>query len=261
MLAVVWDERKHAPLLQKHPYLMSTKWDGVKACWDGRQLKTRGGHQVHAPADFLGQLPRTPLEGELVLDRGRFDEVSGVVRRKVPDPRDWRPMQFLVFDDPSSQTVFSETLQRLKHTIPASGKVRVVPQRPVGSLEQVRKALREELTKGGEGVMLRRADVPYKKGRAASLIKVKGSQDAEAVVIGYQEGRHRLEGTLGALRCRWVKGRAGTKFTVGSGLTDAMRHDYKNRFPVGTVVTVDYMSLGPNGKPRHPRLKGIRTDL
>jgi DNA ligase-1 len=264
MLAVTWNQGKHAALLQKHPYLMSTKWDGVRATWDGKQMKTRGGDQIYAPREFLEKLPATALEGELLIDRTKFNEVSGIVRRKNPDPADWRPIRFMVFDDPSSRAPFAETLLSLQERLPAcagAAKVCVIPQRPVKSAEQVQKAVREEIERGGEGVMLRRADVPYKKGRSATLIKVKGADDAEAIVVGYQEGRNRLQGTLGALRCRWQKGFRGTEFTVGSGLTDAMRRDYKKRFPLGTVVTVDYMSLGREGKPRHPRLKGIRTDL
>lgn len=263
MLAVTWDKGKHPPLLQKHPYMMSTKWDGVRATWDGSRLKTRGGHEIHAPREFLDKLPAGALEGELFIDRSRFDEVSGIVRRKHPDPADWRPVRFMVFDDPASRAPFAKTLVSLKDRLPACGsaKICVVPQRVVKTAEQVHTAMRDEIARGGEGVMLRRADVPYRKGRSATLIKVKGMQDAEAIVVGYEEGRNRLRGKLGALRCKWAKGFKGTEFSVGSGLTDAMRHDYKRRFPLGTVVTVDYMSLGKEGRPRHPRLKGIRTDL
>lgn len=263
MLAVTWNERKHSALLAKHPYLLSTKWDGVRATWDGNRLKTRGGHEIHAPREFLDLLPAGSLEGELLINRSKFNEVSGIVRRKNPDPADWRPVRFLVFDDPASRAPFADTLSSLKRRLPACGssKVCVIPQRAVRSAEQVHKAMREEITRGGEGVMLRRADVPYKKGRSAALIKVKGTEDAEAIVVGYEEGRNRLKGMLGALRCKWVKGHKGTEFSVGSGLTDAMRRDYKKLFPLGTMVTIDYMSLGPEGKPRHPRLKGIRMDL
>lgn len=264
MLAVTWDERKHAPLLAKHPYTMSTKWDGVRATWDGSRLKTRGGHPIHAPDEFLNRMPKGALEGELLIGRSRFNEVSGIVRRKDPDPTDWRPVRFMVFDDPASRTPFSETLSSLKKRLPSCGtaKVCVIPQRPVKTAEQVQRAMREEVERGGEGVMLRRTDVPYKRGRSATLIKVKGVLDDEGVVIGYEQGRNRLAGKLGALRCKWAKGKfKGIEFVVGSGLTDAMRRDYKKLFPLGTLVTVDYMSLGPEGKPRHPRLKGIRTDL
>lgn len=57
-------------------YLVSEKFDGVPAIWDGKTLRFRGGREVAAPGWFKARLPATPLDGELWLARGKFDELS-----------------------------------------------------------------------------------------------------------------------------------------------------------------------------------------
>src|SRR3546814_11633439 len=46
-------------------YLVSEKLDGVRGRWDGRQLWTRGGLPVSAPAWFTAGWPAIPMDGEL----------------------------------------------------------------------------------------------------------------------------------------------------------------------------------------------------
>ena len=122
------------------------------------------------------------------------------------------------------------------------------------------------LASGGEGLILRRAQSVYKGSRSANMLKVKGIRDAEAVVTGYQMGTGRLAGSLGALLCRWKKKKSSpsasaVSFKVGSGLSDRERKQYKTLFPIGTEITVEFMELEDSGKPRHPRFKGVRTDI
>src|SRR5512145_1134011 len=63
-------------------YLVSEKLDGVRAIWDGERLRFRSGRDIKAPAWFIAGLPKTPLDGELWLGRGRFEALSGIVRRE-----------------------------------------------------------------------------------------------------------------------------------------------------------------------------------
>ena len=65
-------------------YLISEKFDGVRAIWDGSAFHTRQGNVIHAPEWFTKNLPKTPLDGELWLGRGQFDALSGAVRKDVP---------------------------------------------------------------------------------------------------------------------------------------------------------------------------------
>jgi DNA ligase-1 len=89
-------------------WLVSEKLDGVRAAWDGTQLRFRSGRPVAAPAWFVARLPRTPLDGELWLGRGRFDELSGLVRRGEPDDAAWREVRYMVFELPGAPGSFAE---------------------------------------------------------------------------------------------------------------------------------------------------------
>ena len=81
-------------------YLVSEKLDGVRARWDGRRLRTRGGSTIEAPAWFTAGWPAQPLDGELWIGRGRFQDVSDLVRALRPDEAAWRRVRFMAFDLP-----------------------------------------------------------------------------------------------------------------------------------------------------------------
>ena len=99
--------------LDPKPYLVSEKLDGVRAYWDGQSLRFRSGLPVAAPGWFTAGLPKTPLDGELWLGRGRFDETSGTVRKKVPVEAEWRQLRYMIFDLPGSSGSFAERAQRI----------------------------------------------------------------------------------------------------------------------------------------------------
>ena len=71
---------------------------------------------------------------------------------------------------------------------------------------------------GGEGLMLRQPGSRYEAGRSHTLLKVKSFHDDEARVVGHTAGAGRHKGRLGALE---VELRDGTRFSVGTGLSDA----------------------------------------
>ena len=106
--------REWTPGDDPRDWLVSEKLDGVRALWDGHQLRFRSGRLVQAPAEFLACLPAEPLDGELWLGRGRFDELSGVVRRRGADAANWRAVQYHVFELPAGAGSFAQRAQRLQ---------------------------------------------------------------------------------------------------------------------------------------------------
>src|SRR3989338_1508886 len=64
-------------------FLVSEKFDGVRAVWDGKIFHTRSGRVIAAPAWFTQGFPATPLDGELWLARGKFEALLGAVRKNV----------------------------------------------------------------------------------------------------------------------------------------------------------------------------------
>ena len=101
-------------------YLVSEKLDGVRAVWDGSQLRFRSGRMVPAPAWFTEALPPIALDGELWGGRERFDLVSGTVRRAVPDDASWRALRLMVFDLPGAAGDFAARAARITALAAAS---------------------------------------------------------------------------------------------------------------------------------------------
>lgn len=226
--------------------LVSEKYDGVRAVWDGRVLRHRSGRVVSAPPGFVAALPGVPLDGELWLGRGRFDAVSGIVRKTVPRLNEWAGVRYHVFDLPGGEGPFGDRVARLAEVVARSGAPQLVatPQWRVADAAALQRALAATIAAGGEGLMLHVADARWAPGRSDALLKLKPHLDAEAVVVDHRPGAGKYRGEVGALAVRSGDGR---HFLVGSGLSDALRHDPPAR---GEVITYRYRDLTSSGLPR-----------
>ena len=92
-----------SPQVDVTQYLVSEKYDGVRAIWDGKMLRFRSGRTVAAPAWFIAKLPPEALDGELWLARDRFDELSGIVRKAVPVDAEWQRVNYMIFELPQPE--------------------------------------------------------------------------------------------------------------------------------------------------------------
>lgn len=236
-------------------YLVSEKFDGVRAYWDGQRLLTRGGHAIRAPAWFTAALPARPLDGELWLGRGRFEAMSGIARRESPDDAVWRDVRYLLFELPGGEGDFAQRAAVLQAIAAQAGVAWViaVEQRRLPDRAALMRYLDEVVAAGGEGLMLHRADARYLTGRSDVLLKLKAWHDAEATVVAHVPGRGRFAGMLGALRVRSPDGR---EFALGTGFSDAERRQPP---PLGSVVTYRYRELTGKGLPRHASFWRVRA--
>jgi len=227
-------------------YLVSEKYDGVRGVWDGTSLRFRSGRTVPAPAWFTAQLPRVPLDGELWLGRGRFDEVSGIVRKAVPVDAEWRQLRYMVFELPGAPGSFAERAARIEAIVGRSAAPALVAvrQTTLSDRAALQRALAATIAQGGEGLVLHLASAPARTGLGDTILKLKPSLDAEATVIGHRAGKGKYEGLLGALELRTPEGR---RFLIGSGLSDAVRREPP---ALGSVVTYRYRDLTGTGLPR-----------
>ena len=244
------------PGVNLEDYWVSEKLDGVRAYWDGEKLWSRGGHVYAAPDWFTAQFPSHPLDGELWNGRGRFAELSGVVRKGQPVDEEWRQVRFHVFDLPVPEKVFEQRYRQLKQLVEASGSpyLALVVQRPVASHPELVAELEQVVAAGAEGLMLKRRNSRYQAGRSDDLLKVKTHDDAEATVVGHLQGKGKYKGLMGSLEVELANGR---RFRIGTGFSDVERH---NPPTVGTVITFRYRGFTATGLPRFASFLRVRND-
>jgi DNA ligase-1 len=231
-------------------WLVSEKLDGVRALWDGERMFFRSGRALALPAVIRRRLPSEPLDGELWLGRGRFEDISALLRSdRVADEAAWRAVQYHVFELPAGSGRFAERAARLQQIAVASAWPGLVaaPQQTVADAAALQRRLDAVVAAGGEGLMLHRADAPVANGRSPWLCKFKPLHDAEAVVIGHRAGRGKHQGRLGALQ---VRADDGQVFYLGTGFTDAQRAAPP---AVGTRVTFSHHGRTDQGVPRFAR--------
>ena len=242
--------------LDIHAYWVSEKYDGIRAHWDGKHLRSRQGQPIEAPGWFTRHWPAQPMDGELWAGRGKFAVVQTAVAKGPQDETAWRALRYMVFDLPQHPGLFVQRQQALQKQVHAIQQpwVQAVPQWQVPSHEALMRQLHELSKAGAEGLMLRRADSPYRGGRSEDLIKVKLFEDAEALVVGHLPGQGKYQGMTGALL---VQMPSGQRFKIGSGLRDA---DRANPPPIGSTITYRYNGTHASGLPRFARYWRVRDD-
>ena len=237
-------------------YLISEKFDGVRAIWDGSAFHTRQGNVIHAPGWFTKDLPATPLDGELWLGRGQFDALSGAVRKDVPIDAEWKNITYNVFELPNAAGTFEARAKRIVEIVKKVNlpRLKAVVQFRVKDEAELKLRMKLMVAKGGEGLMLHRADAEYITGRNAALIKLKPLFDAEATVVAHTAGRGKYKGKLGALVMEMPD---GIRFKLGTGFTDAQR---ENPPKIGSLVTYTFKDKTKNGKPKFASFLRARNE-
>ncbi|MDN3609946.1 DNA ligase [Vibrio ostreicida] len=230
-------------------YWQSEKLDGIRAFWDGHELRTRTGKKIAAPPWFTRPLPQLPLDGELWAGRGNFHLVQRTVLDITPSQSAWQGIYFMLFDMPDGINRYPQRYSNLVNLVKRLGvnHIQYVEQTPIESRPALLKTLDSLASKGGEGLMLRRIDRLYQTGRSGALLKLKQHQDAEGLVVGYKMGKGKYGGKMGSLLVRLESGK---QFYIGSGFTDQQRDSPPK---VGTMVTFRYNGYTQNGIPKFAR--------
>lgn len=251
MLAQDWNTS-----LDVAAFLISEKLDGVRAYWDGKELRFRSGRLIVAPVWFTAALPNTALDGELWMGRHRFDALSGAVRKGVPVDAEWREVRYLIFDTPGAEGSFAQRATRINDLV-AKAKVpwlQVVEQSRVSDHSALQKRLQMTVNDGGEGLVLHRAEALWQPGRSDALRKLKLQPDEEARVIAQIPGKGRHLGRMGALLLEMPNGQ---RFALGTGFSDAQRETPP---ATGAMVTYRYRDRTLSGLPKFASYLRTRED-
>ena len=237
-------------------YWVSEKLDGIRAWWDGESLYSRQGNRFNAPAAFVEGFPKAALDGELWMGRGTFERLSSTVRRPATREDPWNGVRYMVFDLPGHGGTFDQRLVHLKEQLSTAetSRIGLVEQFRIADDAELMAMLDRIVASGGEGLMLRKRDSYYRRGRSDDLLKLKVYQDAEAVVVAHLPGRGKYTGMLGSLLVEIPDGR---RFKLGTGFSDEMR---RRPPPVGTTVTYKYYGKTKNGIPRFASFLRVRPE-
>ena len=223
------------------------------------------GHIAAELTNFDGYV----LDGELVStvlgDKGWAKTVSAARRDEEGDAS----LSYVVFDLLTAKEFDARKCSRTLVQRRALLKAKMPPKRcftgivagfNVEKPADVERLMKEFVKAGFEGAVLKDLDAPYAFRRSSAWLKVKPFKSGDYKIVGYEEGKGRLKGTLGKIL---VKGPKGTVSGVGTGFTDKQRDEFWERGDrlIGLVAEVKYQNVSKDsGALRFPSFKRLRTD-
>ncbi|MBU0485184.1 MAG: DNA ligase [Proteobacteria bacterium] len=236
-------------------WLVSEKLDGVRGYWDGKKLLSKNGIPFEPPAEFLKNFPDFALEGEIWGGHATFEKTISIIKQQKAD-QGWLTLKFAVFDVPEVDDIFIRRIDKaiVWFSQHPSDHAFVIPQKIVRHKDDLKEELRKVEELGGEGLILRKADAFYHKGRSNEILKVKSYQDMEAKVIDHILGTGKNKDRLGSLL---VELPDGTRCKIGTGFTDQQRETPP---AIGTIITFKYYGFYQSGLPKFPSFLRVREN-
>ncbi|NLQ16165.1 DNA ligase [Marinomonas sp. M1K-6] len=243
--------------VQVNEYLISEKYDGIRAIWTGNELVTRQGNPIYAPDWFTDPLPPIWLDGELWSQHNDFAFIMSAVRKHDPVESEWRKIHYMVFDAPdqAKEMPFEKRYQRYSRIVNGLNVSHILPvaQFSVADNQALSSQLEMYVKNGAEGLMLHRKLATFESGRTDSLLKLKPYMDAEAKVIAILNGAGKYDGMMGSIL---VEMPSGIRFKIGSGFSDQERLHPPQ---VGDQVTYKYHGFTQRGIPRFASFLRLRN--
>jgi ATP-dependent DNA ligase len=191
-------------------WIYEPKWDGFRclAFRDGTRVELRSksgqplGRYFPELVAVLRELPASKfvLDGEIVVPLGQGLSFDQLLQRIHPAPTRIRklsvetPASFIVFDllvDADGRSLSGEPLSDRRAALEAfAGKhLKNAPRLALSpSTEDVRQARKWFAKVGGalDGIVAKRADLPYQSGNRDGMVKIKRHRTADCVVGGFR---------------------------------------------------------------------------
>ncbi|MFN2604483.1 MAG: hypothetical protein ABR582_17230, partial [Gemmatimonadaceae bacterium] len=172
--------------------------------------------------------------------RGRLSSTLEIKRATVELPATFYVFDLLAFEDFDLRPLpLSERKQFLIDVVPKLGPVRALDH-----IEREGEAFLKSVTDMGlEGIIAKKADSPYRKGRSAQWLKIKSEKTADFVIVGFTEPK-RSRGSFGALQLAdYIDGDLVYAGRVGTGFNDSLLKELKSQ--LDTIVRDGPPCLGP----------------
>lgn len=267
MLAHKFSEHGHKI---KYPAAVQPKLDGIRCIailkngkctlWSRTRKPITGvPHIQRAIENALPNLDEIVLDGELYNHefKSNFEQIVSFVRQEEP-AEGHEVVQYHIYDIVTDEP-FSKRVAKLRHLRTGEFKDSKgqrcclrVDTCIVENEDQVTEVFEQFRSEGYEGAMLRNLDGKYVNKRSYDLQKVKEFDDDEFPIVGFEEGRGKLAGHVGAFVCRT---KSGKEFLAKMrGETSRLKEYFDNHaLWSGKLLTVQYQGLtGKEGVPRFP---------
>ena len=214
---------------------------------------------------FFHSYPNVILDGELYNHdlKNDFEKIISLVRKTKPTAEDRvessEMVQFHCYDIIDEELLYDHRNEFINQSLMLLGdSIYTVETTQCFTEGDAKVFHKDNLEMGYEGSIVRTNDV-YKCGRSWSLRKFKDFSDAEAYIVGYEEGKGKRTGTLGKFI---MQDEDGNKFGCPPGkgynyedmkeMLDNV-HEY-----MGQAATFTYFERTKAGSYRHPLFKCIR---
>jgi len=271
MLAHKYNEDK-----ADYPAFIQPKLDGVRCLFTAKGAFSRADNQFmnvehieQALKPFFAKNPTAVLDGELYNHglKDDFEKIISLVKKKKPTDNDRAEAAELVqyhIYDVASMTIGTYTDRYLfilaEKSLKNKACLQIIDNNLVLDFDDAVVMHKKNLKLGYEGSMYRTPSGKYKGTRSWDLMKFKDFHDAEAHIIGYEEGKGKREGTLGKFIMQDDDGNEfgcppgkGYNYKALANILENI-HDY-----IGQYATFTYFERTKAGSYRHPHYKAIRN--
>ncbi len=192
------------------------------------------------------------LDGELYNHnyKHNFEKIVSLVRQDVP-AEDHGVVEYHVYDEimPGPFRTRTQILAQGLHGIDTC--VVRVESLLVHDEEGLMEAFAQFTSEGYEGLMVRNSASEYENKRSMGLQKVKEMTDSDHVIVGFEEGRGKLQGHVAAFVCALADGRTFKAKPMGE-LAVLKKYFEDHSLWTGKHLVVKYQNLTTDGMPRFP---------
>ena len=270
---------KYNPDKADYPAYIQPKLDGVRCLFTKDGAFSRAGNQFmnvkHIEKDLevvFNRYPNLILDGELYNHglKDDFEKIISLVKKKKPTDKQRdeaaQQVQYHMYDVASFPqanytwrmgfigSLFNSSVVRTSNCLVLTeSKVAI-------DFDDAQRFHAKNLKLGYEGSMYRSLDGYYKGTRSWDLMKFKDFHDDEAVIVGYETGKGKRQGTLGKFIMQDDEGvefgcppGKGYNYKDLAGMLDNV-HDY-----IGQRATFTYFQRTKAGSYRHPHYKCLRN--
>jgi bifunctional non-homologous end joining protein LigD len=172
--------------------------------------------------------------------RGRLSSPMEIRRAAVELPATFYAFDLIAFEDFDARPLpLLRRKELLKDVVPALGALRYLDH-----IEREGEAFLEQVTALGlEGIVAKKSDSPYRKGRSPHWLKIKAEKTGDFVIVGFTKPKG-SRSHLGALQLAdWVDGTLVYAGRVGTGFDDALLKELHQR--LDPIVREHPLCAGP----------------